>query len=307
MAGPWAVTGPADVQPRPAPVYRGRFAPSPTGPLHVGSLLTAVASLLDARAHQGQWQLRIDDLDQPRAMPGAEETILRSLEAHGLTWDGPVQRQSEHFERYQAALAELARAQRIFYCRCTRKSRVRGQPYPGTCRAYRTQRADAAVRFEPTATPLHFADRIQGTVQINLLETTGPYIIWRRDALPGYALATAVDDGADTVTDVVRGVDLLSETAPQLALMQALGLTAPRYAHLPVAVDSQGVKLSKQAGAAPLDDGRPAQNLSAVFRLLGVPEWVVAEAGTVAALWANAQEHWSPARLRGRASVPSPL
>ena len=192
----------------------GRFAPSPTGPLHLGSLLAATASFLDARARKGLWFLRIDDLDVHRNQPGAEAEILHALEAHELTWDGPVQRQSQHMPAYERALEQLA--EQSFYCNCSRRL-LAGKPrYPGTCRQHRQPRPDCAVRLQVSDRPISFTDGVMGLQTERLTETVGDFIIRRRDGLIAYQLATAVDDGDADVSHVVRGRDLLDNTARQI-------------------------------------------------------------------------------------------
>ena len=248
----------------------GRFAPSPTGPLHLGSLLAATASYLDARHRGDSWFLRIDDLDVPRNVPGAETAILRSLEAHGLLWDGPIIRQSEHLERYEAALSRLTDAGHTFNCTCTRKQ-LKGQPrYPGTCRDAARPANDAAVRVRVNQTPIVFEDGVVGTVSEVLSASVGDFIIRRRDGLIAYQLATAVDDGEPAITRVVRGGDLLDNTARQLYLMHLLGLEPPEYAHVPMLLHADGQKLSKQTHAAALDDDQAAGNLRKILPMLGL-------------------------------------
>jgi glutamyl-Q tRNA(Asp) synthetase len=286
--------------------YRGRFAPSPTGLLHFGSLFTAVASYLDARSQGGHWQLRFDDLDTPRAEPGAIDHIRASLEAHGLLWDGPVLFQSERRERYEAGLAQLARQDRIFYCRCSRRQRLPGRPYPGTCAEFRAPRDDAAIRYQPDAGSIRFEDRVQGRIDSAVAQTTGAFIIWRRDGIPGYALATAIDDGDASISQVVRGADLLDQTGPQLALMASLGLAAPGYAHVPVLTGLDGSKLSKQAGAKPLRDGDASANLAAVLRLLGIPAPAGESRSAPDLLLTEAADRWRIERLAGQQSLAAP-
>ena len=248
----------------------GRFAPSPTGPLHLGSLLAATASYLDARHRRERWLLRIDDLDLPRNVPGAEDAILKSLEAHGLNWDGPVIRQSDRLDRYRAALEELQRLGHTFNCTCTRK-RLKGLgPYPGFCREARHPGDDAAVRVRVNENPISFVDGVVGPVTEVLSESVGDFIIRRRDGLIAYQLATAVDDGEPEITRVIRGGDLLDNTARQIYLMQLLNLSPPFYAHVPMVVHANGQKLSKQTHAAPLDDGQPAANLKKILPMLGL-------------------------------------
>lgn len=247
----------------------GRFAPSPTGPLHLGSLLAATASYLDARRMGIGWQVRLDDLDLPRNEPGAEAAILRALECHGLRWDGPVVRQSEHLDRYAAALDSLRDQQRLFYCRCSRRE-LRGlQRYPGTCRQHLDPRPDSAVRLRVESAPIEFVDAVLGPQRADLATAPGDFVVRRRDGIIAYQLACAVDDGAPGITRVVRGRDLLHATAPQILLMGCLGLAVPQYGHTPLLVGREGRKLSKQNHAPPLDLTRPADNLAQVLTVLG--------------------------------------
>jgi len=248
----------------------GRFAPSPTGPLHLGSLLAATASYVDARAAGGRWLLRIDDLDTPRNRPGAETSILRSLEAHGLLWDGPVARQSEHLELYRAALNELTAHDLVFYCRCSRRQLEPFEVYPGTCRRHRSPRSNAAVRVEVDATVISFDDLVRGSQRDVLAVSTGDFVVRRRDGFYAYQLATAVDDGQPEITRVVRGSDLLEETPKQIFLMQRLGLEPPIYAHVPTLLHPDGTKLSKQTGAPALAARDAARSIARVLRVLGV-------------------------------------
>jgi glutamyl-Q tRNA(Asp) synthetase len=289
--------------------YRGRFAPSPTGPLHFGSLVAATASLLEARALGGEWLLRIDDLDAPRCSPAAADDILRTLEAFGFAWDGAVTWQSRRGEAYRAAFEQLRAAGRVFPCACTRKELADSMSaaaltammaadgaarYPGTCRAgLPTGRAARSwrLRVEDTAR-IAFDDALQGHIVSDLARETGDFVLLRADGLFAYQLAVVVDDAAAGVTHVVRGADLLASTPRQIFLQQCLGLPTPGYAHLPVAVDAAGEKLSKQTLAAPLDSTQPVPALHAALRFLGqTPPTELARAD-VATLWAWAHAHW---------------
>ena len=248
----------------------GRFAPSPTGPLHLGSLLAATASYLDAR-HRGElWLVRIDDLDVPRNVPGAEDAILRSLEAHGLNWDGTLIRQSERIERYEAALAQLIRTGHTFNCTCARKKLKGLSRYPGTCRDAAHPADDAAVRVRVDDRPITFEDGVVGPISEVLTESVGDFIIRRRDGLIAYQLATAVDDGEPGITRVIRGGDLLDNTARQIYLIQLLALSPPEYAHVPMVLDAAGQKLSKQTHASALDDSNATGNLLEILPMLGL-------------------------------------
>src|SRR5258706_8243958 len=256
--------------------YVGRFAPSPTGPLHFGSLVAALASWLDSRHAGGRWLLRMEDLDRPRVAPGAADAILRQLESFGLNWDGPVVYQSARLELYREALLRLA--PRSYPCACTRKeledsalsidgSRI----YPGTCRGgLAPGKIARAVRLRTGSAPLQFADRVQGTIEQSVERDVGDFVLRRADGLFAYQLAVVVDDAEQGVSDVVRGADLLDSTARPILLQQRLGLGTPRYLHVPVAIGASGAKLSKQTGATPLPLGHPAESLRDALKVLGL-------------------------------------
>ena len=249
------------------PQYVGRFAPTPSGLLHLGSLLTAVASWLDARARRGNWLLRIDDLDTPRVDLAAETAILATLEAHGLVWDGPVHRQSDHLERHRDAIRQLG--ERCFACACSRRE-LRGlDRYPGTCRDGALPREGNSLRVRAEVAAPAFMDRVQGAVDMSN-RTVGDFIVQRRDGLASYPLAVVVDDLALGVNHVVRGADLLENTPEQLLLMRWLSIEPPAYAHLPVVVEASGVKLSKHSRATAIDSRWAPRNLAAVLSLLGL-------------------------------------
>ncbi len=225
-----------------APSYRGRFAPSPTGLLHAGSLTTAVGSYLQARSQGGEWLLRIEDLDPPREMPGASAAILRTLEAFGFAWDGPVVRQSQRLDAYQQALDQLIAQQRAYPCACTRREiALAGHPgldgvvYPGTCRAgLPAGRHGRAWRLRVPAGRICFEDGLHGRIEQDVSACVGDYVLKRADGLFAYQLAVVVDDAWQGVNAVVRGADLLDSTTRQIVLQQALGVPTPSYMHLPV-------------------------------------------------------------------------
>ncbi|MDF2446416.1 MAG: Glutamyl/glutaminyl-tRNA synthetase, class Ic, catalytic domain protein [Moraxellaceae bacterium] len=251
--------------------YIGRFAPSPTGPLHLGSLVAAVGSYCDARAAGGQWLLRMEDIDPPRMMPGAADTILRQLEAYGFEWDGGVLWQSTRSEAYLAALEQLRAQGDVFWCCCSRAelARLGASAYPGLCRAFTSPRENAALRLRVPDGIQHFRDLVLGKQSENVREVVGDFVLRRRDGLFSYQLAVVVDDAAQGITRVVRGADLLDNTARQIVLQRLLGVPTPEYLHLPLAVHADGSKLSKQthAGALPLP---PAPDLLwLVLRQLG--------------------------------------
>jgi len=290
--------------------YCGRFAPSPTGPLHFGSLVAATASYLDARHAGGDWLLRIEDLDPPREVPGSAEQIVATLAALGFQWTGPVVKQSERHATYQAALDRLVAAGHAFPCSCSRTELQAAQPpghdqsdelyYPGWCRnGVRTPDRPTAIRFRVAPGTIAFADQLQGLQTADLARDTGDFVIRRRDSLFAYQLAVVVDDAAQNVTHVVRGADLLGSTARQVALQAALGLTTPVYAHLPLAIDANGIKLSKSTGAAAVDARQPARELWRTLQFLKQGPPPDLRRGPVASLWEWAIEHWQAQPLAG--------
>ena len=256
--------------------YIGRFAPSPTGPLHFGSLVTALASYLAARSAGGKWLLRMEDLDKPREQPGTADDILRALDKLGLEWDGPVIYQSTRLERYRAVLDDLARRGFAYPCACTRReledsalaidgSRI----YPGTCRrGLAPGKTARAVRVRTHGAPIGFADTVQGWLEQRVETEVGDFVLLRADGITAYQLAVVVDDLDQGITDVVRGADLLDSTARQIHLQRLLGARTPRYAHVPVVVNAAGEKLSKQTGARPLDLSDPQAELARARRFL---------------------------------------
>ena len=256
--------------------YIGRFAPSPTGPLHKGSLLAALASFLDARANGGQWLLRIDDLDPPREIPGAADRILRQLDEHGLHWDGPVLYQSTRLPAYKEALQQLSSAGLLYACYCNRvRLRVLGGRYDGKCRIHNLNSSTAisdkphAIRIQlPEQSTATFEDMIQGPLLFDLSKT-GDFILWRRDQLPAYQLACSLDDGHQGINHIIRGSDLLDSTPRQIHLSNCLYLQTPQYGHIPVLSNAQGQKLSKQNHAPELSSGETASNLLDCLDLLG--------------------------------------
>jgi glutamyl-Q tRNA(Asp) synthetase len=261
--------------------YRGRFAPSPTGPLHFGSLVSALASWLDARAHNGVWLVRIEDIDGPRTVPGAAEDILATLERFGLHADEPPVWQSQRTARYQQALEQLQGAGLVYPCGCTRKeisdsllnahARNTTLAYPGTCRNGLHGRPARAWRLrvpDSDAAVITFDDRWQGLQMQDLATEVGDFVLRRADDQWAYQLAVVVDDADAGITDIVRGADLLDSTARQIYLQRCLGVPAPAYLHVPVVTNQAGEKLSKQTGATALDTSRPLDALQAAARHL---------------------------------------
>jgi glutamyl-Q tRNA(Asp) synthetase len=259
-------------------------------------LLAATASYLDAR-HQGiAWRVRLDDLDEPRNQPGAARSILLALERHGLQWDGPVTRQSEQVDCYEAALASLQQQGVLFYCRCSRKVLHGTRVYPGTCRAHTAWRRDSAVRISVADAVVEFHDLIQGPQRQVLATSSGDFVLRRRDGIIAYQLATAADDGAAGITRVVRGRDLLGTTPRQILLIQRLGLSVPVYGHIPLLLNPAGQKLSKQNHAPPL--GPAAANLVRVLKVLGLDPGPDAAEGGCEALLAAAVARFAVANIR---------
>ncbi len=287
--------------------YRGRFAPTPSGPLHFGSLVAALGSRLDAVAHAGAWLVRMEDVDPPRVVAGAADAILRTLEAYGFEWHGPVMWQGRRGEAYQAALASLRAAGRVYGCACSRKTiaesarlGVDGPVYPGTCRG-RPADEGTAQRFLVPDQRVRFSDDLLGGVACDVAAECGDFVLKRADGVFTYQLAVVVDDAAQGITHVVRGADLLASTPRQIVLQEALGHPTPAYLHLPVVLDAAGEKLSKQTLAAPLDDTDPLPALLRAARFLNMtPD---AGCGSVAEFWRWAPRAWRREALpavRGR-------
>src|SRR6267142_193024 len=280
--------------------YRGRFAPSPTGPLHFGSLVAAVGGYLDARRNGGQWLVRIEDVDRPREVEGAADAILRTLEIYGFEWDGEVVRQSRNASVYAAALERLRRDGAVFPCACTRREVSDSSPggtgeaiYPGTCRSgVPPGRRARAMRARVDDVPIGFEDRVQGSIEQNLAYEVGDFVVRRADGLFAYQLAVVVDDFEQGVTDVVRGADLLASAPRQILLQRRLGYPTPRYTHLPVAVNRSGEKLSKQTLAAPLGPADAPRRLWGALRFLGQEPPPELGAGSLSNLWTWALAHW---------------
>jgi glutamyl-Q tRNA(Asp) synthetase len=277
-------------------MYAGRFAPSPTGPLHFGSLVAALASWLDARAAKGRWYVRIEDLDRAREQQGAAEDILRTLERLGLYWDEPVVFQSRRTVLYEQALQAL-RTQ-TYPCGCSRREIADSslgwaadgaQIYPGTCRTGLPPGKSArALRVKTGPEKIAFEDRVQGIQEQILAAEVGDFVLYRADGQFAYQLAVVVDDAEQAITDVVRGADLLDSTARQIHLQRLLGYAEPRYLHVPVAVNAGGEKLSKQTGAQPIDPARGHEVLADALRFLGQPAGDDLE---------QAVHNWAPERI----------
>ncbi len=303
----------------PARPYRGRFAPSPSGPLHFGSLVAAAASWLEARARRGEWLLRIEDLDPPRERPGAADDILVTLDRLGLHWDGAVLRQSTRLEAYRAALERLARDGRLRDCSCTRSAlaalpenlcREPGDElfHPPSCLAVSGDApGSAAIRLRVPDRLVAFMDRVQGPQAINVAQSVGDFVLRRRDGLYAYQIAVVVDDAEQGILDIVRGADLLSSTPRQILLQQSLGLPSVTYMHVPLAVGRDGLKLSKSEDAPGLMQASPARLAVAALEFLGQTPPPELARGDVPAVWEWAVSNWHPERLAGLASRMAPL
>jgi glutamyl-Q tRNA(Asp) synthetase len=302
-----ATTGTAE----PARPYRGRFAPSPSGPLHFGSLIAAIGSFLEARTRGGEWLVRIEDLDPPRERPGAADGILATLERFELHWDGPVLRQSTRTAAYEAALEQLAASGSLRPCLCSRaqlatlaenQRRPAGEelfhppaciaPVPGPCDV-------PALRLRAPDRDIEFMDRVQGRQRSNVARTVGDFVLKRRDGLFAYQLAVVVDDGFQGITDIVRGADLLPSTARQVVLQQALRLPPVTYMHLPIAVSNTGIKLSKSEDAPALSRSSPAAQVVAALEFLHQAPLAGLARAPLAEVWQWAMAHWRPGRFMG--------
>ncbi|WP_018230422.1 tRNA glutamyl-Q(34) synthetase GluQRS [Methyloversatilis universalis] len=281
----------------------GRFAPSPTGPLHKGSLVAALASWLDARATGGRWLLRIEDVDEPRCSPAAADTIVRQLDALGLHWDGEVVWQSRRSALYRAALDALIARGAAYGCACTRRD-LEAQPlasdgarrYPGTCRD-RAGVEPRAWRLRVPPGELAFDDRMLGRIAVDVAADAGDFVLWRADGYCAYQLAVVVDDADQGVTHVVRGADLLTSTPRQILVQRALGLPQPDYAHVPLVLDAHGEKLSKQTRAQALELENARADLAEALTFLRHPPPADAMTAGRDALLKWAVANWRPERL----------
>jgi glutamyl-Q tRNA(Asp) synthetase len=293
-------------------MYRGRFAPSPTGPLHFGSLVTAVGSYLQAKSQNGKWLVRIEDLDPPRTVKGAAKQILLTLEKYGLYWDGPIWHQSSRSASYAEALRILKGMNLAYACGCSRKeimelaqARVGYPVYPGTCRNGLPKGREArALRLRTDDQLIEFEDVFQGRFSQALEQEVGDFVIHRADGVYAYQLAVVLDDADQDITQVVRGCDLLDSTPRQIFLQKLLELPTPGYAHLPVVVNEQGQKLSKQTGAAPVDLDTPLTLLVDTLRLLGQNPPPELLEGELDSFWRWAIANWCPENVPAVPEIP---
>jgi len=296
--------------------YRGRFAPTPSGPLHFGSMIAAIGSYCDARAHGGDWQVRIDDIDAPRVVSGSADDILRTLEGFALEWDGCAIYESHNMDAYHSALHALRATGRLFACSCSRKEIAKsaitgldGPVYPGTCRnGLPPGRAGRSLRLRvDEGTRIGFDDALQGLVSQDLATAIGDFVVYRADGIFSYHLACVVGDAHQDVTHVVRGADLIDSTPRQIHLQRLLHLPTPAYLHLPVAINKRGEKLSKQTRASPVYAAQAAPTIDAVLRFLGQqpPQELVRWSAADAMKWAVSA--WRRDKIPHQAAIEIPL
>jgi glutamyl-Q tRNA(Asp) synthetase len=282
--------------------YIGRFAPSPTGPLHLGSLYTALAGFLQARSRQGKWLLRIDDLDTPRNIKGSADSILKTLDVFGLHWDDSVVYQSQHLDAYNEILDGLAKDKLIYPCTCSRKTLT--NIYSGLCRNKQpSHNSPHALRIKTDARVISFQDELQGLISDNLAGQHGDFILKRKDRIIAYQFAVVVDDCLQQINHIVRGFDLLDSTPRQIYLQQILGLATPGYMHVPVIIDEHGYKLSKQTRATAVDSKTPHRVIFGLLNLLkqNPPKELQYAPATELLSWAI--DHWNPGLLRNSHAI----
>jgi len=290
--------------------YVGRFAPSPTGPLHYGSLLAAVASYLQARVNQGKWLLRVEDIDPPREQQGADRLIVNALEAYGFEWDGPVTYQSQFQSRHEELVQSLLDDGLAFPCSCSRRDLAGarrgplGAIYPGTCRNG-CQATNVAIRLRTNDEPIRFVDTLQGEQLQHLESESGDFVIKRRDGLIAYHLAVVADDHDQGITEIVRGIDLLDSTPRHIHLQRQLGFATPGYLHIPVAENNDGQKLSKLTGAAAIDQQEVQPVLVRALDALGQKPPADLAASTLDSIWEWATASWRPEVMQGQKSIPA--
>ena len=284
--------------------YRGRFAPSPTGPLHFGSLVAAMGSYLEAKVHGGEWLVRIEDVDTPRIVLGASSDILHTLENLGMHWDGEVAYQSRRCALYQEAIHALTSLNLVYPCVCTRKeildssiSGINGPIYPGTCRQAHVDQKTSALRIQTNDKLIFFEDILRGQVEQHIESDTGDFVLRRADGVFAYQLAVVVDDAEQKITHVVRGEDLLDSTPRQIYLQQLLGYPVPHYMHLPVVFNHDGKKLSKQTRAMPVDSTKAVSQLIAASHFLGQKPPTELLKSELSVFWQWALENWQSSQI----------
>ncbi len=286
--------------------YRGRFAPSPTGPLHLGSLVTALASYLDARHCAGTWLVRMDDLDPPREIPGAAKCILQSLRRHGLHWDEDVMWQSRRSSAYQNALTQLMRSKCTFYCDCGRQQLGKNRTCCGRCQDGQSELSGArATRIRvPADYRASFKDQLQGSLDWALGQEIANFVVMRKDGLFAYQLAVVVDDAEMAISHILRGSDLLDSTARQLYIQAMLGIAPPHYCHIPVITHVDGHKLSKQSHAPAINDDAAPQNLRLALSFLNQVQ-PPKDLRSVDQILSFSSQNWSPESIPRTLSIPN--
>lgn len=290
--------------------YVGRFAPSPTGPLHFGSLLSAVASYAESRVRGGSWLVRIEDIDPPREQAGSDKLILDALEAYGFEWDGPVTYQSQFTARHEELVDGLLDSGDAYPCSCSRRDLADaprgplGVIYPGTCRRGCLSE-DVAIRLRTNSEAVEFTDTLQGRISQRLEPESGDFIIRRRDGLIAYHLAVVVDDYDQGITEIVRGIDLLDSTPRQIWLQRVLGFDTPTYTHVPIAVNEQGQKLSKLTGAEAIEPATAGPTLVKALKAFGLEPGDSLQRESPARIWQWALERWDVKRLTGIKEIPA--
>ena len=291
--------------------YCGRFAPSPTGRLHFGSLIAAVGSYLDAKSHNGKWLIRIENLDKPREIPAVSNDILRTIETLGMEWDHEIIYQSNRKDAYEDALAILNKHRLTYTCTCTRKEiadssivGISGQIYAGTCRSkVRNKDHSGAIRIKTDNNIIEFDDYLYGLISQRLERDIGDFILRRSDGIYAYQLAAVVDDAAQGISNVVRGADLLDSTPRQIYLQKILGYSTPTYMHLPVVVNKEGKKLSKQTREALLDISNPVKQLIEAIRFLGQEPPIELLENNVSSFWQWAIKNWCPEKIHKKRTI----
>ena len=290
--------------------YVGRFAPSPTGPLHFGSLLAAVASYGQALANDGRWLIRIENIDPPREQPGADKQIIETLETYGFEWDGDVSYQSDFSPRHEELVASLVEAGLAYPCSCSRRDLADcprgplGTIYPGTCRSGCVS-SDASIRLRVDDSPVGFEDALQGYYEQRLESESGDFVIKRRDGLIAYHLAVVADDFDQGISEVVRGVDLLDSTPRQIHIQRQLGFQTPAYMHIPVAVNDQGQKLSKSHGSPAIRTDKAAAEVCLALRCLKQDPPDELASYDLRTIWHWVSRNWGASPLRGETTIPA--
>jgi len=279
-------------------MYIGRFAPSPTGPMHFGSLVTAVASYLDAKHQNGLWKIRIEDLDQPRVVKQSDKAILNTLHQHGFQWDDEIIYQSHRIDIYEEYASHLNQKENTYFCECSRKeiadsalAGIDGMIYPGTCRDKKLDSQYHALRIKAEDICMAFKDKIQGVIQQNILKDFGDFILKRSDGIYAYQLAVVIDDALQNINNIVRGADLIDSTLRQKYLQKKLSLPSIHYAHIPIATLNQK-KLSKENQSTPIDHSNIKDNLIACLKFLGQDYEIIKKENALTNFWATAMKLW---------------